>query len=217
MRTEWPQFLRLWNDLGLKRDGKVRYEALVQLYSGPGRRYHNLQHIGDCLQEFDSAAHLAVKPLALEMAIWFHDAIYDSHAHDNEVRSADLAREWLAKAQCPEPTILDVVALILTTQHTAIPFDPDSILMVDIDLSILGRTEAVFRRYEEQIRQEYSWVPDQLFANKRAQILSGFLSRDRIFGSQLFYQKYETAARANLVNSIAHWGQIERSTRSEGG
>lgn len=194
-RERW---IRLWESTGLSGDPSFRYDQLVALYSGPNRFYHNLQHLTECLQEFDEARFLARRPITVELAIWFHDAIYDSHADDNEERSAQLAREWLSEAGGSPKLIESVTELILATQHNAVPEDPDTQLIVDVDLSILGRTPARFHEYELQIRQEYSWVPEEIFATRRAAILRAFLARERIFATDWFRAKYEKQARRNL-------------------
>ncbi len=80
---------RLWRQVSTATgDPQSIYRELASLYSQPHRYYHNLHHIAECLAEFDSVRHLASQPVAVELAIWFHDAIYDTRAQDNEERSA---------------------------------------------------------------------------------------------------------------------------------
>ena len=67
------------------------FTQLIPIYSSPDRAYHNLAHIQACLSEFEAVRSLASNPTAMQTAIWFHDVIYDTHAHDNEERSADFA------------------------------------------------------------------------------------------------------------------------------
>lgn len=74
--------------------------------------------------------------------------------------------------------------------------------MVDIDLNIFGQSAEQFWNYEEQIRREYEWVPENIFASKRVEILEKFLSRPKIFGTEFFFSKYEAQARANLKESV---------------
>jgi len=52
--------------------------------------------------------------------------------------------------------------------------------LMDVDLSILGQAAEKFLKYEAQIRMEYEWVPENIFATKRAEILERFLARKRI-------------------------------------
>ena len=176
------------------------FERIAKLYSEPHRHYHNSRHILDCLSEFDSARHLAADPLAVEMAIWFHDAVYDPRASDNEERSADLARKFVSETGEGDESA--IVQLVLATKNHDGSLHPDATLIVDVDLSIFGQPGERFWRYEEQIRREYEWVPENVFREKRAEILEKFLSRPRIFGTEFFFSKYEAQTRTNLQASI---------------
>ena len=75
--------------------------------------------------------------------------------------------------------------------------------MVDVDLSILGRESNVFWHYEENIRKEYAWVPEQLFRQKRTEILSGFLENQHIYYHQKYREMFEEKAWLNLKQAIA--------------
>ena len=172
------------------------------MYSEPHRRYHNVRHIEDCLSEFDRARQVAKDPTAVELAIWFHDAIYDPLASDNEERSAELAKDWLAKANASEAVADAVGRLVLATQcHDASP-QTDAALLIDVDLSILGQSPDRFWEYEQQIREEYAWVPAAVFARKRAEVLQGFLARPRLYSTEVIHEKLEAQARINLRASI---------------
>jgi predicted metal-dependent HD superfamily phosphohydrolase/ribosomal protein S18 acetylase RimI-like enzyme len=196
------RWTRLWQQVSAASDSGPIYQELLAAYAQPHRHYHNLQHIDDCLSQFDSARNLAKEPIALELAIWFHDAIYDTHAQDNEERSAELARRRIADAGASTTLGQSVAALVLATKAHDPALHPDAPLLVDVDLSILGQPPARFWTYETQIRREYEWVPEPLFAAKRAEILERFLARKRIYSTDLFLSKYETQARLNLQNSI---------------
>jgi predicted metal-dependent HD superfamily phosphohydrolase len=194
--------MRLWL-AATKTDALAgSYERLVAMYSEPHRYYHNLRHISDCLEWLDRFAALAREPLAVELAIWFHDAVYDTRASDNEERSAQLARNWLSEAGADAALVDSAGKLVLATQLHDGSLHPDAPLLVDVDLSILGQPEARFWEYEEAIRREYDWVPAHAFAAKRAEILEGFLSRKRLYQTDALFQALEEKARANLQASI---------------
>jgi predicted metal-dependent HD superfamily phosphohydrolase len=139
----------------------------------------------------------------VEGAIWFHDVIYDPTRGDNEERSADLAVQALQKMGADEQSVAAVKGLILDTRHVAPAASADGRLLVDIDLSILGRPADEFDTYEQAIRREYAYVPDEAFASGRARILRGFLAREWIYATELFRERYEMAARENLRRSLA--------------
>lgn len=196
------RWTRLWR-AAIKTDGPTRsYERLVEMYSEPHRHYHNLRHISDCLEWLDRFAALAREPLAVELAIWFHDAVYDTRASDNEECSAQLARVWLAETGAATALVESVAQLVLATQSHDSSLHPDAPLLVDVDLSILGQPEPRFWEYEEAIRREFDWVPAQVFAAKRAEILEGFLARKRLYQTDALFLELEEKARANLQASI---------------
>ena len=174
------------------------YEQLLQAYSEPQRHYHTLQHLAECLQLQSDSAHLAQHPAEIAIALWFHDAVYDVKAHDNEARSADWAVATLQAAGVSVEVQTRVHALIMATEHTAVPLAGDAALLVDIDLAILGAAVARFAEYERQIRQEYAWVPEEVFVEKRRAVLQGFLDRARIYSTAHFREILEAAARNNL-------------------
>ena len=178
------------------------YSDLNTRYTAPDRHYHNLEHIEACLRELDTARAAALHADAIEMAIWFHDAIYDSHRSDNEEQSAQLA---IAACRCLGAAHLceEVAELIRATNHRAPPTTPDAALLIDIDLSILGTPAAIFDRYELAIRAEYAWVSAADFRTGRAKVLRHFLDRPRLFTTDQFFARCEKPARENLARSLA--------------
>jgi len=189
---------RAWTGIGAAGEGGSLFAQLKIAYAEPQRHYHTLQHLGECLAAFDDARGLAGQPHAVEMALWFHDAIYDVKGHDNEQRSAAWAREALRAAGVPGESAQHVYDLVMATRHTAVPRGRDEQLLVDIDLSILGAERARFDEYERQIRKEYSYVPEFLFRRKRKEILLGFMERPAIYSTPHFHDALEARARDNL-------------------
>jgi predicted metal-dependent HD superfamily phosphohydrolase len=200
MKTRW---LKFWTAAGAAGDPEPEWLSLSARYEEPHRAYHTLRHISHCLDELDSVRPLAADPVAVEMALWYHDAVYDPRAKDNEERSAGLAAQAAAAMGLPAPFGARVAGLILVSTHRAPAEDPDAQLFADIDLSILGRSEAAFDEYERQVRREYSGVPEPAFRAGRAAILRSFLQRPSIYATGFFRGKYEAAARQNLSRSIA--------------
>src|SRR5262245_24634607 len=177
----------LWQAVGARGDPLPWYERLSSAYAQPHRHYHNQQHIAECLVEWDRARHLARNLEAIELALWFHDAVYDPKAGDNEEQSADLAKRCLAEAALPDAFTDMVGQLVMATKGHEVAADGDTAVMIDVDLSILGQPEKRFVEYEAQIRQEYAWVPRIIFAPKRAKILKTFLARERIYTTDWFH------------------------------
>lgn len=200
MKDRW---LKFWEAAGATGDPEPQWRSLSDRYAEPHRAYHTLRHIGHCLDELEAARSLAGDRAAVEMALWYHDAIYDPRAKDNEDRSADLAAA-AASAMGLTPAFGDRVAdLIRVSTHRSVAAGADPQLFADIDLAILGQPEAAFDEYERQVRVEYSWVVEPAFRAGRSAILRSFLDRPSIYGTEFFRKKYEAAARRNLARSIA--------------
>lgn len=179
------------------------FEELVKAYSAIDRFYHNLNHIEDCLLLFDQTKSLAYRPEQVELAIWFHDAVYDTKRSDNEQKSGEWAEAAVMQAGLNNGIAERVSFLILATRHNQDLTEADAQLIVDVDLSILGREAAVFWQYEENIRNEYAWVRAKLFMQRRIEILNGFLERQHIYYHQRFREMFEENARSNLTQAIA--------------
>lgn len=147
---------------------------------------------------------------AVELAILFHDIVYNANSKQNEQDSADIARSTLRMVGVGGGFVVRVAKLIMATQH-----DPrsqsqtnDEKIIVDLDLAILGAETESFDKYEEGIRAEYAHVSNENFARGRSEILQGFLRRERILYTDYFHKKFESHARANLKKSIARLKEL---------
>lgn len=192
---------RAWSGLGLQPDANL-FEALMAAYVQPQRHYHCQQHLEECLAHFWQVRDLAEYPEEVEIALWFHDAVYDVRGTSNERQSADWAVRALLSCEASQPTQNRVEQLIMATRHDAAPVDGDERLLVDIDLSILGAAPERFAEYDGQIRAEYSWVPEPVYSMKRKEVLSSFLARPSIYSTLYFRERLEAQARINLSAAI---------------
>ncbi len=190
----------LWEAAKFTRP-RTHFIGLVSRYEDGKRAYHNMNHINHCLREFDKVKDQLKDPLAAELALWFHDVIYDPKRADNEELSAEAALICLVDCNAPPQLVLKVVAHILATkQHRTITNDPDQPYVLDIDMAILGQPEDVFDAYDSQIAQEYNFVSEDAYRNGRRAVLERF---DRpIFKTLFFRNLYEAAASTNLQRAI---------------
>jgi predicted metal-dependent HD superfamily phosphohydrolase len=195
-----------WTGLGAPLPGTATRDLVLARYGEPHRAYHTLQHLEECFSHLERARDLAERPAEVAIAIWFHDAIYDPHAADNEERSADWAASAVKEAGVGEAVAARIRQLILATRHEGEPAAGDATLLVDIDLAILGATQSRFDEYEAQIRREFVWVPEALYRATRSGILRGFLGRTRIYRTERFREWFEAAARSNLERALARLG-----------
>lgn len=161
---------------------KEVFTHLVTAYSSPNRYYHNLEHIDRVLREIDLYCHRTQKLNIIQFAAWFHDAIYDSQAKDNEEKSAEYADRLLKLLTVPEEKIAIITRLILNTKrHQAYKNDLEAQILLDADLAILGTDAKEYQIYCDRIRQEYAWVSESKYSIERRKVLEQFLQRDRIY------------------------------------
>jgi predicted metal-dependent HD superfamily phosphohydrolase len=200
--ADFERWCRVCVSLNATRGVEVAYQDLTRRYQESARAYHSLEHIAKCLDEFDLLRQLAGNGSSVEFAIWFHDAVYDSRAADNEEKSAVLAEAVLRAMGIEGETLHTVGSLICLTKHDRAPTMVDEQIILDVDLAILGQSPEVFDKYESGVRVEYSWVSDKEFWSKRTGFLKSLLARERIFHTALCRQRYELAARKNLQRTI---------------
>jgi predicted metal-dependent HD superfamily phosphohydrolase len=196
------RWLRFWARAKARGDPAAPWETLAAHYGEPHRAYHTLRHIEHCLREFDAVREDARDPVSVEMALWYHDAIYDTRSRDNEEQSAVLAERTAVSAGLPADFARRVGDLIRVSTHRKSAADPDSRLFADVDLAILGQPPDAFWEYERQVREEYAWVPEADFRSSRARILEAFLERFFVYATPAFQEKYEKQARLNLTASL---------------
>ena len=182
-------------------------DRLAAAYGDGARHYHNLGHVHALLALATQHRALLSDAEAVEAAIWFHDAVYDSRAKDNEARSAALAHACLA-GRADAARIERIAAMIeATATHQVPPLADaaalrDASLFLDMDLSILGAAPDAFDAYEQAVRREYGWVDEADWRTGRAAVLRHFLDRRHVFHTDEFRECYEGQARQNMARSL---------------
>jgi predicted metal-dependent HD superfamily phosphohydrolase len=194
-----------WKGLRAPADDHL-YGELIARYSEPSRRYHTLQHLDECFVRLGEVRHAVERLPEVELALWFHDAIYDVRKDDNEEQSAAWAGDAVRRAGVGDHVAGRIQGLVMATKHDALPDTPDAGVVIDVDLSILGASVERFDEYERQVREEYAWVPGWLFRRKRREILKRFLARPQIYSTEYFIRTFEATARANLERSVISLG-----------
>ncbi|MBR0776612.1 phosphohydrolase [Bradyrhizobium diazoefficiens] len=175
-------------------------EELSAAYAAPGRHYHNLAHIEDCLAALARVEGLSAHEREiLSEAIWWHDVVYDSARSDNEELSAQLAERHVR-----DDLRHEVGRLIrLTKAHEVQADDRLGALLISIDLSILGAAPARYDAYAAAIRQEFIHVSDSDYRVGRAGVLRRFAARPVIFPDARFAATFDRQARDNLARELA--------------
>ena len=193
----------LWQQLGASTSNDELFLRLVECYSEPHRKYHTMQHLNECFTHLEKVRPIAERSEEVELALWFHDAIYNTRSKNNEERSAEWARDSALGAGLVDTQASRVYGLVMATMHDAVPIGKDAAVLVDIDLSILGSDTPRFDEYETQVREEYRWVPTPLYRSGRRKILQEFLNRKSIYSTEYFRDHYEAQARSNIARSLA--------------
>jgi predicted metal-dependent HD superfamily phosphohydrolase len=175
-------------------------EDLLARWSESHRKHHTVAHLHEVLDAIDLLAHDGVRfdREAVELAAWFHDAIYEIGRDDSEERSADLARQLLAGS----PLADEVARLVLTTKtHKVAADDANGAVLTDADLSVLGSDPPRYRAYASAVREEYAAIPDEVFKPARAQLLSALLNGP-IYHTAPGRDRWEDRARRNVAAEI---------------
>ncbi len=197
--------LQRWQNLmqsfGLA-ENSATFDALIAAYAEKHRYYHTFEHVRACLNHLDKTHDLARYPHEIELALWFHDAIYKSYSKDNELKSANWAVEFLKHNGIDEKMIDRVYQLVLVTLHGFEIKTGDEKLIVDCDLTILGTSLEIYNQFEINVRKEYRLVPYFIYRKKRKEVLQMFLQQDSIYQLDYFRDKFEKQARKNLSRAI---------------
>jgi len=218
-RATVERFSALWRRCHIGPDALdpgPLYADLVARYGEPHRRYHTLGHIDDCLERFDRVRALLPDPDAVELALWFHDVIFDGDARDNERRSA---RYYLDHATGATPRFQrHVCSMILASTHSGLSSGADLGYMLDIDLAGFGHPWPSFRQTTDVVRAEYPHLSDAEFAASMSGFFAVLMSRPSIFRTDAFRSACETTARANIEALRAEWaaaGYLPRSKATQ--
>lgn len=178
------------------------FEDIVVRHSEPHRRYHGLSHL---VALFDLLGTVVAAGSAARLAVWWHDAIYDPKASDNEEQSAHLARCVLLGLRASESLVDQTTDLILKTKRHwdsgGAGVEGDAFL--DADIAILGAPPHIYDAYASDVREEYLWAPDDLYKQGRSAFLRSAIARERLFRTDAFEAGYAAQARENMARELA--------------
>ena len=189
-------------------------QALRSAYATPPRAYHNHSHVEALLRLFDEVEAGAgwAQPREVQLAMLYHDAIYDARASDNEARSAELAvasiQRWLPDAGIDGERVAALIRL--TASHGSLapdsfgvgPQADDARRFLDCDMAILAADDAAFEAYDRGIATEYRHVPRWVYAVNRRRFLKQLLARPRIYLDDGFHARLDARARHNLRRAV---------------
>ena len=199
-------WLRTAQAAGAHGDVASAGARLLARWAEPHRHYHDVHHLRAVLDRVAALAGEADDLTSVQLAAWFHDAVYDARggaAGEDEQRSADLAGEVLSDLRVDPGVVAEVRRLVLmTVTHAPEPDDRDGAVLSDADLGVLAESGADYDRYAAAVREEYAHVDDASFVAGRSAVLRSLLDRSAVFHTALGCTSWEAPARANLRREL---------------
>jgi len=187
-------------------------DNLFKCYTEYFRCYHTLEnHIFPGIYLIESVKSLCDNRDFVELAWWYHDAIYIPNSPLNEEISAHKAYFDCIQLGLSGETASIIYNMVLATKHSKVkPHTQDEKVLHDIDLAILGSEPEEYDKYTKLIRREYSFVNDKDFYQGRSQILNHFLQesgnptdqKKTIYCTEYFSDLYENKAVKNIASEI---------------
>lgn len=181
---------------------------LFKRYAEPARHYHTLDHIDYCLEMFDQVSGQCKEPDAVELAIWFHDAVYDFPVDNNEQMSAEFFMQ-ASDGKLPDKLRTLIFDQIMVTDHRSEVVSDDQKTLIDIDLSSFGRPWERFLTDGINVRREMGYLEDAVFYRNQIAFMRQLVEREFFYLTSWFQQQYEATARNNLkryLQSLADKG-----------
>jgi len=180
-------------------------EDLLARWAEPHRRYHDQRHLREVLAALDV---LGPAPVEAVLAAFWHDAVYDPAAPDNEERSAVLAGAVLTDLAAPPGLTAEVARLVRSTaDHVVAGDDAAAVLLCDADLWVLAAPPARYAEYARAVREEYAHVPDEAFTDGRSAVLHALVDRPRLYTCDLAHRQWEQSARDNVRAELQRLSQ----------
>lgn len=195
-----PPLLR---HLGASEDDARRLaDALWDPMTQPDRHYHTPVHVLAMFCYAERAGAELSDPE--QLAIWFHDAIYDPVAPPgrNENETADWMRRLLLAAGLPRPTVDQAAdAIRWTARHLDEHVPPEHRLIMDLDLAGLTAEPENFERQSRAVRLEAGHLSEEKYRSGKIYFFEQLLARPHFFRSEAF-APWEQRARQAVKQEI---------------
>lgn len=212
----WSYWVAANTALGVTPDPK-EFERIFEAYGSAGRFHHSYDHIVFGVNFVGSHAFYGVSwydAALLQLGFFYHDVVYDPAAPhgSNEQASANMFRSYLANSRVSNRDIDRVSGFILNTQdHQNAIGGGMWDLFNDADLMILASTDKTYRKYADNVWQEYkSFVSRPDFVRGRVKILEQFLTKP-VFRNKYFMDTRELVANKNMKAELQRLREEEKS------
>jgi predicted metal-dependent HD superfamily phosphohydrolase len=208
LQTEWNRIIVPHIDPSKRELGELVLAQTIADYNSAGRHYHNLAHI---INGHEQLTPYEGRPdfVQLWLAYLWHDVDYtigpkNIHRMSDEKESAKKAYGHMEVLGLPGAYA--VGRLIVATEKHDSDYEPEA-LMNAIDMSITAAPEPIYEVYRLGIREEYSWVPDDLYYPARARVLKSFA---RPIFRHPDYVHLEPIAQQNILAELSSIEQLCR-------
>ncbi len=176
------------------------WNVIAKKYGAPFRHYHNLSHLKNIFDHLEPVEDQVDNLDCLSFAVFYHDIIYKAIRSDNERQSARFLEKSLGKTRFAD--IDHCKSQIEATKNHKLSEDPDTNILLDLDLSILGARRQDYERYTTNVRQEFKIYPDFMYRRGRTKFLKTVLGKQTIFKTEFFIDRFESQARENLKREL---------------
>lgn len=178
------------------------WNEISEAYTNSSRHYHSISHVDNMISLAFQYQHEIIDFDTLLFSIFYHDIVYDASKKDNEERSGDIAKERLIQLKVSDHSYELTYSQILATKSHITSANPDTNLLLDIDLSVLGADWDTYLNYANGVRKEYHIYPDLLYKPGRRKVLNHFLEMTNIYKTELLKNRFEANARVNLRKEL---------------
>jgi predicted metal-dependent HD superfamily phosphohydrolase len=193
-----------WAELaGDSETSRTEWASLVDAWSQPHRRYHDLAHLAAVLGVVAQLEASATDPAAVRLAAWYHDVVYDPTRTDNEQVSAERALAGL-RGLVPDERRAEVERLVLLTAgHDPAPDDVNGAVLCDADLAVLAGPPQAYAAYASAVREEYAHLSDDDFIRGRIAVLEHLVSLPALYRTPEAADQWTATAAANLTAELS--------------
>lgn len=207
------------------------WDLIKHAYTEPHRHYHTLEHLAFMFDQFDQHKKNIKHQFEVELAIWFHDFVYNTDMPDygsnerNSVKAmfdhlTHYADDWFGISKLDDDGISVMNRMILAAEFIlstkghvvkapSVMADDQARnsneYFLDIDLGILGTDTSTCDVFDDKIRKEFIQHSEDDFKRGRIQAMNEFEKRPQVFLTNYFHDKYELQARENLKDIIHKW------------
>ncbi|RPD49692.1 HD domain-containing protein [Hymenobacter sediminis] len=199
------------------KNAKAYALALLEQKLPPQLVYHSPKHTATVVKEARALGEAAglgeADQEALVLAAWFHDIGYTEVYDGHEYRSAEMAGEWLRQQGYPSQRI-EVVQNLIRSTHRDAPRETElEQLLVDADMSNMGR-ESFFAE-AELLRAEWEAMLGKTYTNKEwAETQLAFLLAGKYY-TKAAKERYQEQFKENIKEQRKLLKKIDKKQKKK--